>query len=437
MNAPFARLAPLRASSLRRAIPILGVTEAFNADPNPRKVNLGVGVYCDENGKVPLLECVKRAERELTDWPRRARYLPIDGIPAYDREVRRCCSAAIRDVIATGRAVTVQAVGGTGALKVGADFLRRFAPGAQVWISDPSWENHRALFEGAGFTVNTYAYYDAATRGLDFAGMLAALEQMPAGSDRRAARVLPQSDGGRPDARAMAARSSTSCARAAWCRFSTSPTRVSATASMRTAASCAPLPPRPARCSSSSSFSKSFSIYGERVGALSVVAADKDEAARVLSQVKRTIRANYSNPPTHGGQIVATVLCSPELRALWEAELAAMRDRIKLMRALAGRAAARARARARTSASSSPSAACSPIPASPRRRCSALRDEFSIYAIDTGRICVAALNSRNVESCASPTRSRQRSVALRRAARRARFDSRAISAIIQGYPTRE
>src|SRR5262249_49769719 len=159
--------------------PILGVTEAFHADTNPEKVNLGVGVYCDENGKVPLLECVKRAERELADAAAPRSYLPIDGIPAYDREVRSMLFGRDSDVVTSGRALSVQALGGTGALKVGADFLRRFAPGAQVWISDPSWENHRALFEGAGFVVNTYRYYDAATRGLDFAGMIAALEQIP------------------------------------------------------------------------------------------------------------------------------------------------------------------------------------------------------------------------------------------------------------------
>ena len=154
MNAPFT---PSLLSTIELAPrdPIIGVTEAFNADPNPDKVNLGVGVYTDDAGKVPLLECVKRAEREITDNAAPRSYLPIDGIPAYDREVRNLLFGAQSDIVTGGRAVTVQALGGTGGLKVGADFLRRFAPGAQVWISDPSWENHRALFEGAGFTVNS------------------------------------------------------------------------------------------------------------------------------------------------------------------------------------------------------------------------------------------------------------------------------------------
>src|SRR5512135_3454595 len=162
--------------------PILGITEAYNADTNPRKVNLGVGVYCDDNGKVPLLECVRRAEQEITNKAAPRVYLPIDGIPAYDKAVQALLFGEGSEVIASGRSVTVQALGGTGGLKIGADFLKRFSPAAQVWISDPSWENHRALFEGAGFTVNAYPYYHAASHGLDFEAMLSALNSMPTGS---------------------------------------------------------------------------------------------------------------------------------------------------------------------------------------------------------------------------------------------------------------
>src|SRR5271167_2016453 len=171
MNAPLA--APLlSAIEMAPSDPILGVTEAFNSDPNPRKVNLGVGVYTDDEGQVPLLECVRRAERAITERGAPHVYLPIDGIAAYDRAVQKLLFGAASELLGSGRVVTVQAVGGTGGLRIGADFLRLFAPGAQVWISDPSWENHRALFESAGFQVNVYPYYDAVTRGLDFAGMI-------------------------------------------------------------------------------------------------------------------------------------------------------------------------------------------------------------------------------------------------------------------------
>ena len=398
MNAPFAP-SLLAAVELAPRDPILGVTEAFNADANPRKVNLGVGVYCDENGKVPLLECVKRAEREMADAAAPRSYLPIDGIAAYDREVRALLFGADADVITAGRAVTVQALGGTGALKVGADFLRRFAPGAQVWISDPSWENHRALFEGAGFTVNTYPYYDATTRGLDFAGMIAALERLAPGSVVVLHACCHNPTGADPTPAqwpriidVVRARGLMPFVDLAYQGFGDG---IDADADVVRSFAATPGP-----LLVTSSFSKSFSLYGERAGALSVVATDKEEAARVLSQVKRIIRANYSNPPTHGGQIVTTVLCSPELRALWEAELATMRSRVKLMRAMLVE-----RLHERLPAADFrfmlTQRGMFSYSGLTKAQVQALREEFSIYAIDTGRICVAALNSRNVDDVAA------------------------------------
>jgi len=398
MNAPFAP-SLLSGVELAPRDPILGVSEAFNADQNPKKVNLGVGVYCDENGKVPLLECVKRAERELTELASPRSYLPIDGLPAYDREVRAMLFGRDSEVIAEGRAVTVQAVGGTGALKVGADFLRRFAPAAQVWISDPSWENHRALFEGAGFTVNAYTYFDATTRGLDFAGMIAALEQIPAGSVIVLHACCHNPTGVDPTPAQwpriidlVRARGLVPFLDIAYQGFGDG---IDQDGSVVRAFAATPGPLLVA-----SSFSKSFSIYGERVGALSVVATDKDEAARVLSQVKRTIRANYSTPPTHGGQVVATVMCSPELRALWEAELAAMRNRIKLMRALLVERL-HEQVPQRDFRFILAQRGMFSYSGLTKAQVLALRDDFSIYAIDTGRICVAALNTRNVEVVAA------------------------------------
>ncbi len=398
MNAPVPA-SLLSAVELAPRDPILGITEAYNADPNPRKVNLGVGVYCDESGKVPLLECVKRAERELTELASPRSYLPIDGIPAYDREARALIFGASAAAIAEGRVVTVQTLGGTGALKVGADFLRRFAPGAQVWISDPSWENHRALFEGAGFAVGTYPYYDAGTRGLDFAGMIAALEGLAPGSIvvlhaccHNPTGVDPTPAQWKRIIGVVRARGLVPILDLAYQGFGEG---IDADAAVVRSFAATPGP-----VLVTSSFSKSFSLYGERVGALSMVTADKDESARVLSQLKRLIRANYSNPPTHGAQIVSTVLCSPELRALWEAELATMRDRIKLMRAtLVERLHERI-----------PGADFRFILAQrgmfsysnlTKEQVQTLREEFSIYAIETGRVCVAALNSRNVDDIAA------------------------------------
>jgi len=398
MNAPVPA-SLLSAVELAPRDPILGITDAYNADPNPRKVNLGVGVYCDESGKVPLLECVKRAERELTDLAAPRSYLPIDGIPAYDREARALIFGASAAAIAEGRVVTVQTLGGTGALKVGADFLRRFAPGAQVWISDPSWENHRALFEGAGFAVNTYPYYDANTRGLDFPGMIAGLENLAPGSIVVLHACCHNPTGVDPTTAqwtriidVVRARGLVPILDLAYQGFGEG---IDADAAVVRSFTATPGP-----LLVTSSFSKSFSLYGERVGALSIVTGDKDETARVLSQLKRLIRANYSNPPTHGGQIVTTVLVSPELRALWEAELATMRNRIKLMRAMLVE-----RLHERI-----PGADFRFILAQrgmfsysnlTKAQVQTLREEFSIYAIDTGRVCVAALNSRNVDDIAA------------------------------------
>jgi aromatic-amino-acid transaminase len=394
MNAPLAA-SLLATVELAPRDPIMGVTEAFNADSNPRKANLGVGVYCDDNGKIPLLECVKHAEREITDQAAPRGYLPIDGIAAYDREVRALLFGAEADVIRSGRAMTVQALGGTGGLKVGADFLRRFAPGAQVWISDPSWENHRALFEQAGFTVNVYPYFDAATRGLDFAAMLGAIERIPAGSIILLHACCHNPTGVDPTpaqweriVEVVRARGLLPFLDLAYQGFGDG-TEADAAVVRNFAATPEPL-------LVSTSFSKSFSLYGERIGALSVVGSDKDEAARVLSQLKRIIRANYSTPPTHGGQIVTTVLVSPELRALWEAELATMRDRIKLMRAtlVEGLHERLPGADFRYMLAQRGMFSYTGLTQQQVKR---LRDEFSVYAIDTGRICIAALNSRNVD----------------------------------------
>ena len=376
--------------------PILGVTEAYVADPNPNKVNLGVGVYYDDNGRIPLLECVKRVEAErLKAAPPRG-YLPIDGLAAYDRGVQELVFGKDSQLLKEKRAVTLQAIGGTGGLKIGADFLHRVNPAAQVLISDPSWENHRALFTNAGFTASTYPYYDAARRGIDFEGMLAALGRAPAGTivvlhacchnptgyDLTPAQweqvVAQVKAGGLVAFLDMAYQG-----------FGEGIVEDGAAVRLFLDAGVDFLV--------STSFSKSFSLYGERVGALSVVCASADEAARVLSQLKVMIRTNYSNPPTHGAQVVTTVLTTPALRALWEEELAAMRQRIKQMRrALQDKlAAAGVRRDLGFITQQRGMFSYSGLNAAQMQR---LRSEFGIYGVDSGRICVAALNGRNIDA---------------------------------------
>jgi aromatic-amino-acid transaminase len=397
MNAPLTG-SLLSAIELAPRDPILGVTDAFNADRNVQKVNLGVGVYCDDNGRIPLLECVKRAEREIVANAAPRGYLPIDGIAAYDQAVQAMLFGPDSEITALARGVTVQTLGGTGGLKVGADFLRKFAPGAQVWISDPSWENHRALFEGAGFVVNQYPYYAPATRGLDFDGMRRALESLPAGAIvvlhaccHNPTGVDPTSAQWTTILDIVRSRALIPFLDIAYQGFAEG---IDADAAV---VRCFATTPGPLFVANS--FSKSFSLYGERIGALSVVAADKNEAARALSQLKRVVRANYSTPPTHGAEIVAMVLGNTDLRALWESELGGMRERIREMRkALAEKLAERApRENFGYVLAQRGMFSYTGLSAAQVAR---LREEFSVYAVDTGRICVAALNSRNVEHVA-------------------------------------
>jgi aromatic-amino-acid transaminase len=373
---------------------ILGLTELYVADPNPMKVNLGVGVYYDDQGKVPLLECVRRADEALTAAGVARPYLAMDGFPDYVRQVQSLLFGPNHPAVAAGRVTTVQAVGGTGGLKVGADFIKRFAPEAAVYMSDPTYDNHRPLFEEAGFRIETYPYYDPRTRGIRFPEMLAGLKGIPKGSvvllhacchnptgvDIRGEqwdevlkivaerRLLPfldfayQGFGEGVEEDAQVAR-----------RFA------QALPALLVAMS----------------FSKSFSLYGERVGALAVVAADSGEAAKVLSNLKRMIRTNYSNPPSHGARIVAAVLGSPELRALWVKEVGGMRDRVRSMRReLVERLKKRIpddfgfilQQRGIFSYSGLS-----------REQMIAMRERYSVYGIESGRICVAALNSRNLD----------------------------------------
>ncbi|ACB33320.1 Aspartate transaminase [Leptothrix cholodnii SP-6] len=375
--------------------PILGLNEQFATDPNPAKVNLGVGVYFDEDGKLPLLKCVVAAERLMFEAPKARGYLPIDGIAAYDKAVQGLVFGADSAAVSGARVATVQAIGGTGGLKIGADFLKRVNPSAKVLISDPSWENHRALFTNAGFEVDSYPYYDADAKGINFAGMLAALEAAPAGTI-----VLLHACCHNPTGyditpaqwqqvvAVIRQRDLVAFLDMAYQGFGDGIAEDGAAVQQFLAAGI--------DFFVSTSFSKSFSLYGERVGALSVVCESKDEAARVLSQLKIVIRTNYSNPPIHGAQVVASVLGTPELRAMWESELAGMRVRIKEMRvALVDKL--KAAGVERDLSFISRQKGMFSYSGLTKEQMVRLRNEFGVYGVDSGRICVAALNNKNLD----------------------------------------
>ena len=375
--------------------PILGLNEQFNADTNPAKVNLGVGVYFDDNGKLPLLQCVQAAEKAMMEKPTPRGYLPIDGIVAYDNAVKALVFGADSEPVTSGRVATVQAIGGTGGLKIGADFLKKVSPNAKVLISDPSWENHRALFNNAGFEVDTYAYYNAAKRGVNVEGFLASLNAAapgtivvlhacchnPTGYDITAAQwdqVIA----------VVKTRGLTPFLDMAYQGFGYGIAEDGAVIARFVAAGL--------NFFVSTSFSKSFSLYGERVGGLSVLCQDKEEMGRVLSQLKIVIRTNYSNPPIHGGAVVAAVLNNPELRTLWEKELGEMRVRIKAMRQklVDGLKAAGVKQDMSFITTQIGMFSYSGLTKDQMVR---LRSEFGVYGTDTGRMCVAALNSKNID----------------------------------------
>ena len=380
--------------------PILGLNEQFAADSNPKKVNLGVGVYYDDNGKLPLLACVQKAEQAMMEKPSARGYLPIDGIAAYDSAVQALVFGAQSPSVQAKRVATVQCLGGTGGLKVGADFLKRLNPQAKVLISDPSWENHKALFTQAGFDVQAYPYYDAQALGVDFPKMLASL----ASADPGTIVVLHAcchnptgyditSSQWKQVVETVKAKGLTAFLDMAYQGFGHGIAEDGAVIDLFVQAGLSFFV--------ATSFSKSFSLYGERVGALSVHCETADEAAKVLSQLKIAIRTNYSNPPIHGGSVVAAVLNNPEWRRLWEGELAEMRVRIKEMRQklVEGLKAAGVQ---RDMGFITQQIGMFSYSGLSKDQMIRLRNEFGVYGTDTGRMCVAALNSKNIDHvCAS------------------------------------
>ena len=376
--------------------PILGLTETFLADPRKEKVNLGVGIYVDEQGKVPVLDAVRRVEQALARDEQPRSYLPIDGLPAYNRATQKLLFGEGAAILEAGRVATAQTIGGSGALRVGADLLKKvLGDKARLAISNPSWGNHHVVFRTAGFQLVDYRYYDDTSHGLDFAGMLEDLGKLDPGTVVLLHACCHNPTGVDLDAAQWAQvvallkdRGLLPFVDMAYQGFDKN--SVDDALAVRLLADSG----IPAFVVANS-YSKSFSLYGERVGALSFVGADRDEAARLLSNIKTTIRANYSSPATHGARLVAGVLDSAELRGLWERELGEMRGRIHAMRAafvdkLAALGAPGFGFIDRQAGMFSYSGLS-------KAQVDRLREEFAIYALSTGRICVAALNTGNID----------------------------------------
>lgn len=374
--------------------PILSLNEDFQRDQRENKVNLSIGIYFDDAGKLPVIGAVGTAETEMLEVIGPRPYLPMAGLATYRDAAQALVFGANSEARALGRIATLQTIGGSGALKVGADFLKRHFPSSQVWISDPSWENHRVVFEGAGFTVNNYPYYDPDTGGVRFAEMLDALKRLPAQSivllhacchnptgvdlnDGQWGELIP----------VLQQRRLIAFVDMAYQGFG---------AGLDEDASCIRLlASAGVPLVVANSFSKNFSLYGERCGALSVLCESADEAGKVLGQLTSTVRANYSSPPTHGARIVASVLATPSLRAAWERELSLMRERIVAMRhamhqGLSGRADELLRARYLTQRGMFTYTGLT------EAQVERLRKEHAVYLLRSGRMCVAGLNERNV-----------------------------------------
>ncbi len=384
--------------------PILSLNEDFQKDPRAGKINLSIGIYFDDTGRIPVLGSVRRAEQEVVARDAPKPYLPIEGAANFRTAVQALLFGADHEAIGAGRVATIQSVGSSGGLKVGADFIARWLPGSGVWVSAPSWENHRSMFEGAGLGVHDYPYYDGATGGLAFDSMCAALRALPPKSvvllhacchNPTGVDLTPaQWDALVP---ILVERQLVPYLDLAYQGFGDG--IVEDAYALRALAAARDRAGRPLAFFVANSFSKSMSLYGERCGALSVVCADAGETKNVLGQLKFTVRRNYSSPPIHGGQIVATVLTEPTLRREWETELAAMRERIQAMRqALHG--VLKEKVPGRDFGYFLRQCGMFSYTGLSPRQVDRLRDEFAVYILRSGRMCIAGLNRGNVEATA-------------------------------------
>jgi len=310
---------------------ILGLTEEFKKDQNPQKVNLGVGVYKDEAGNTPVLHCVKAAEKVLLETQGSKSYLPISGDPAYSAAVQRLIFGADSEVISAGRAATVHAPGGTGALRVGADLLHKFTPDAKVWVSSPTWANHNGIFGAAGFEIARYSYYDSETKGLDFARMMNDLETVPA-ADVVVLHACCHNPSGVDLNEDQWKQLAVLASQKGWVPFLDFAYQGFGDGVDEDRFAVEQFAAAGIDFLVASSFSKNFGLYNERTGAITVVTPSAAEASVALSHIKTVVRTNYSNPPAHGGLVATIILDTPELRTMWLEELAGMRNRIVTMR---------------------------------------------------------------------------------------------------------
>ncbi len=375
--------------------PILGLTEAFKQDSNPDKINLSVGVYQDGNGKTPILATVKEAERRLLTEENSKSYMPIPGDPTYGRLVRELVFGKDHPILSGGRGATAHCPGGTGGLRVAGDYLHKLHPDAAIWLSDPTWANHPAVFTAAGVEVKTYAYRDPATNGLDFGAMLDSLGRIPAGdvallhaSCHNPTGIDPSVEQWSQIGEVLAERGVLPLVDFAYQGF--------ADGIDQDAAGLRALCEKVDQLLVCSSFSKNFSLYRERTGALTLVGATAEQVGKVMSQVKVVIRANYSNPPAHGAAIVAVVLQDEALRADWEVEVAEMRDRINGMRRLfVDRLAAKGVERDFSSIIEQ--RGMFSFSGLDKDQVAALREKYAIYIVGSGRINVAGMTEANIE----------------------------------------
>ncbi|WP_144371395.1 aromatic amino acid transaminase [Vogesella urethralis] len=375
--------------------PILTLVETFNKDSRSPKVNLGIGLYYDEEGRIPLLPSVQKAEARRVAEAGPRSYQPMEGAANYRTAVQQLLWGAEHEAVQAGRIATIQTIGGSGALKIGADLLKRYFPQAEVWVSAPTWDNHRAMFEGAGFTVHDYPYYDAATGGVKFDDMIACFNQLPAKTIvllhpccHNPTGVDLDNDQWRKVIEVVKVRDLLPFMDIAYQGFGDSLDDDAFAIRAMTEAGVSFVV--------SNSFSKNLSFYGERCGGLSVVCGTAEEAGRVLGQMKATVRRNYSSPPTHGGQVTAIVMNDAALRAEWEGEVTEMRVRIKAMRqklyeVLTAKVPGRDFSYFIKQRGMFSYTGLSP------EQVDRLREEFAVYLVRSGRMCVAGLNSRNVE----------------------------------------